>query len=814
MSVLKGSLPAGKDMAEGNEANRKLPESERLLRVIGEYAQDVITYSTVDGRCSYVSQSAYSALGYTPQELIAMGTDIRELFDIPPNLLTGSLDGGMLFESRVKHRDGTYRWFETTVNRVAAQEGENGAEEMLLSIGRDITERKQMEERLRDSERRYKSLFEYNPSSIYAFDSDGGLSSFNLQLLDLTGYSSEELQAIQFQQLIHEDDRQQAERMLAVTMSGHPVRFEARMVRKDGEVIACGVTNVPIVVDGQVVGAYGIASDIRERKQYIEQIERLSYRHSLILGSISEGLYMLDQEGRAIFLNPAAERMLGYGLEEFIGRCSHDVIHHTRADGTPYTRESNPITRTIADGLARSMNDEVFWRKDGTSFLVEYRVNPIIDDGRIVGAVVVFNDVTGEREIRAAKENAERADRAKSEFLAMMSHEIRTPMNGILGMTDLLLETDLTEEQQEYAEIIHSSGETLLRILNDILDFSKIEAGKLVLEDELFDLPGTIAMTIDLFKPRAEQKGLDLVCTVAPDVPGAVVGDATRFRQVLTNLVGNAIKFTESGSVNVSVDVRQGAQGAGDKESKLLRITVEDTGIGIPADKLKHLFQSFSQLHPALSRTYGGTGLGLAITKRLVELMGGVIAVDSIEGEGSTFRFEMELHGELCASVGDQGSEAGLPMNRARAVWQPLPHARNTEQAQADAGGLRILLAEDHPVNQQLFLRVLDRLGYTADVVQNGVEAVEAILKQPYNLVFMDIQMPVMDGIKATGLIRQLLPENKLPVIVALTAHARREDRDMCLSAGMDDYISKPIQMDEVCRVFDRWRHGKGKAHS
>jgi PAS domain S-box-containing protein len=568
-------------------------------------------------------------------------------------------------------------------------------------------------------------------------------------------------------------------------------------------------------VDGKVVGAYGIASDIRERKQYIEQIERLSYRHSLILGSVSEGLFMLDQEGRAIFLNPAAERMLGYGLEEFVGRSSHDVIHHTRADGTPYSRESNPITRTIADGLARSMNDEVFWRKDGTSFLVEYRVNPIVDDGRIVGAVVVFNDVTGEREIRAAKENAERADRAKSEFLAMMSHEIRTPMNGILGMTDLLLETGLTEEQQEYAEIIHSSGETLLRILNDILDFSKIEAGKLVLEDELFDLAGTIAMTIDLFKPRAEQKGLELICTVAPEVPGAVVGDATRFRQVLTNLVGNAIKFTEQGSVTVSVDVRQGHQGAGGEASKLLRITVEDTGIGIPADKLKHLFQSFSQLHPALSRTYGGTGLGLAITKRLVELMGGVISVDSIEGKGSIFRFEMELHGDICSPAGDQDADAELPANRAaRTVWQSLPKSRYAAHMEADSGRLRILLAEDHPVNQQLFLRVLDRLGYAADVVHNGVEAVEMILKQPYDLVFMDIQMPVMDGIKATGLIRQLLPENKLPVIVALTAHARREDRDMCLTAGMDDYVSKPIQMDEIRRVFDSWRHGKGKAQS
>ncbi len=800
---------AGAERAEHAEqdTHHKLLESERLLRVISEYAQDVIAYSTVDGRCSYVSASAYRALGYTPGELIAMGSDIRELFDIPPNILAGSLDGGMVYESRIRHKDGTYRWFETTVNRIAAEDGEAGVEEMLLSIGRDITERKRMEERLRDSERRYKSLFDNNPSSIYAFDSDGGLASFNMQLVELTGYDSEELQKIPFRELIHEEDRQRVEQMLAVTMSGTPVRFEARMVRKDGVEIACGVTNVPIVVDGQVVGAYGIASDIRERKQYIEQIERLSYRHSLILGAVTEGLFMLDQDGRAIFLNPAAERMLGYALEEFVGRFSHDVIHHSRADGTPYTRESNPISRTIDDGLARAMSDEVFWRKDGTSFLVEYRVNPIIDAGRIVGAVVVFNDVTGEHEIRAAKENAERADRAKSEFLAMMSHEIRTPMNGILGMTDLLLETELTEEQQEYAEIIHSSGETLLRILNDILDFSKIEAGKLVLEDELFDLAGAIAMTIDLFKPRAEQKGLELLCTVAPDVPGAVVGDATRFRQVLTNLVGNAIKFTEQGSVNVSVDVRQGAGEAG----KLLRITVEDTGIGIPADKLQHLFQSFSQLHPALSRTYGGTGLGLAITKRLVELMGGVIAVDSVEGKGSVFRFEMELHGEIFSTAGDHEADAEPRSNRTAkpAVWQP--HARC---AASDPRCLRILLAEDHPVNQQLFLRVLDRLGYAADVVQNGVEAVEMILKQPYDLVFMDIQMPVMDGIKATGLIRQLLPEPKLPVIVALTAHARKEDRDMCLTAGMDDYVSKPIQMDEVRRVFDRWRDGKGKAQS
>jgi len=806
-----GVYGIAKDISGEKEAERRLLESEKMLRMIGEHAEDVITFSMSDGWCSYVSASVRSALGYTPDEFIAMGAGIMELFDNPPHHLAGT---PTRYETRIRHKNGTYRWFEITVKQVDGQAGEggqNGDSAMLLSIGRDVTERKRMEQRLRDSEQRYKSLFEYNPSSIYAFDLNGELASFNAQLEELTGYTREELRTIRFAQLIHEEDRERTDRMLAVAMGGQPTRFEARVVRKDGVVVACGVTNVPIVVGDQVVGAYGIASDIRERKQYIEQIERLSYRHSLILSSIAEGLYMLDQQGRAIFLNPAAERMLGYALEEFVG-VSYEVVHHARADGTPYSREANPIGRTIADGQARSMNEEVFWRKDGTSFLVEYRVNPIIDDGRIVGAVVVFNDVTGEREIRQAKENAERADRAKSEFLAMMSHEIRTPMNGILGMTDLLLETGLTAEQKEFAEIIHASGETLLRILNDILDFSKIEAGKLVLEDEPFDLLGTIAMTIDLFKPRAEQKGLELICRVAPEVPGIAVGDATRFRQVLTNLIGNAIKFTESGSVSVTIAVRERPCPDGREASKLLRVTVEDTGIGIPADKLQHLFQSFSQLHPALSRTYGGTGLGLAITKRLVELMGGAIAVDSTEGKGSVFRFETELHDDSCGAGVMPGEQAGLRAQRARAGEQRLPDRGAGERYPAASGSLRILLAEDHPVNQQLFLRVLARLGYAADVAGNGVEAVEMILKQPYDLVFMDIQMPVMDGIRATELVRQLLPESKLPVIVALTAHARKEDRDRCLSAGMDDYISKPIQMEEVRRVFDRWRHGKGVA--
>lgn len=362
-------------------------------------------------------------------------------------------------------------------------------------------------------------------------------------------------------------------------------------------------------------------------------------RLSLILNSVAAGIFGLDTLGRTIFINREGAQMLGYEPEELAGQPMMQMIHYIRGSTAGHSPLECPIMLTVQDGMTRSKADEIFWRKDGTSFFVNYRIAPLLDRGIICGVVVSFSDITNEREILRAKESAEQAAQAKSDFLAMMSHEIRTPMNGMIGMADLLLETELEEEQRSYAEILRSSSYSLLQILNDILDFSKMEAGKMPLQSERFDLREMLEGVIDLFTPKAEEKKLSLRWWADTSVPDIVTTDPSRLRQIIVNLVGNALKFTDQGSVTLSVKNIP----LPDSPEYLLEFSVRDTGVGIADSKLNLLFLSFSQLHPSINRKYGGTGLGLAICKQLVELMGGTIFVESEEGRGSIFRFMLPV---------------------------------------------------------------------------------------------------------------------------------------------------------------------------
>ncbi len=649
--------------------------------------------------------------------------------------------------------------------------------------------------------------------------------------------------------------------------------------------------------------------------------------------------------GRVLFANERATSLFGVSLHEAVGARAIDFWVR------PEDREQL-IAELKRQGRVTGFEAEVRTR-GGKHKWVMVSANTIEYAGE-QAAFFVLNDITARKQAEQAlqatnrqleeavaiaqqlAEQAEQANQAKSMFLANMSHEIRTPMNGVIGMTGLLLDTDLTPEQRRYAEIVRSSGEALLALINDILDFSKIEARKLELEINDFDLPATVEEVAELLALRAQEKRLELVCLIAPEVPPRVRGDAGRLRQVLVNLGGNAIKFTHQGEVVIRVDLE-----GEEEESVLIRCSVADTGIGIPADKLPLLFTPFTQVDNSTTRRYGGTGLGLAISRQLVEMMGGKIGVESEPGRGSTFWFTVrlgkssslhplapslaearaslqgakilvvddsatnrllvttllngwgcrwaeaanaeealealrqaaaagdpfravlidmhmpDLDGEtlgariraeralaqpalvMMTSLGDGGDAARLrqigftgyltkPVRRAilhdclaqalaTAEPQPRERERPLEKPQAIAatparraaapGGQRILLVEDNATNQLVALSMLEKLGYRADAVANGLEAISALQSIPYDLVLMDCQMPEMDGFEATRRIRSgegnvLNPQ--VPII-AMTAYAMRGDRERCLEAGMDDYVAKPVQLDDVAAALERW---------
>ena len=487
-------------------------------------------------------------------------------------------------------------------------------------------------------------------------------------------------------------------------------------------------------------------------------------------------------------VNEAAVTHYGYSHEEFLKMRIIDI--------RPPEERARHLAALKTAGFATGYVGE--WRhqlKNGRIIDVDVTRHPLELNGRTV-ALAVLQDVTERKQVAAAlqkaKEAAEEANRAKGEFLANMSHEIRTPMNGVLGMTDLLLDTELNPEQLEYAGLVKTSAESLLTILNDILDFSKIEAGRLELESIEFDLRESLAAAFKPLALRARQKGLELTCDIRPEVPEHLIGDPGRLRQIIVNLVGNAVKFTERGEVGLRVSVDSNAQ-----DGLQLHFVVQDTGIGIAAEKQKAIFEAFSQADGSIARRFGGTGLGLTICSRMVGVMGGKIWVESALGQGSAFHFT--------ANLGMGKDVIKTPLLNAPGR-QHEPEGGVVRSPIQKGGRLRLLLAEDNVINQRVVKGIREKKGHRVTIAGNGREALAALAKENFDVVLMDVQMPEMDGFEATAAIRAREREtgSHLPII-AMTAYAMLGDQERCLKAGMDGYISKPLNFQELKDQLQRF---------
>ena len=812
-----------------------------------------------------------------------------------------------------------------------ARAGQHLAELSNKRLIAENEERRRVEARLKVSDERLRLALDSTQIGIFEWNVPGGNVYYSAGLWALLGYEQTRMPSTleAWQSLIHPDDlplyRRRTESQLNGVATFIDPEYRVRSRSGDWRWVYVRSKSVLAGPNGRPTRIIGTVQDItprREAEQALRESQAETRKLSLVASKTDNLVIIGSADYKIEWANSAFCRVMEYALEEVVGRSPSDLLSGAETDA--HVNEQIRMELLRGQGMSTEI---VYYSKSGRKFYVHLEVQAVRNQsGSVENFIAIATDITArvetENQLRRAKADADAASRAKSEFLASMSHEIRTPMNGVIGMTSLLMETTLTAEQRDFVNTIRTSGEALLTIINDILDFSKIESGKMELERLPFDLSLCLEEALDLFALQASSKNLELGYDLAPDVPAWIVGDVTRLRQVVVNLVNNAIKFTPSGSISV-VGRRISTDNGRPLPANHVRLefTVTDTGIGIPQDRIDRLFKAFSQVDSSTTRKYGGTGLGLAICQRLCQLMGGGIRADSKIGQGSVFTLNfvteaaprpvdapaayatagaaaplrnglvmcLEQHpvtrshirgiieslGATCAYATDIDSAvlmaSALPVPPALVIlpWsesdgaaileslrriacprlilfpfgqlaprapgddQPfgtvskpirtasLIHALATMANPGASGGaaeaaksqnrllaeefpLNVLLAEDNPVNQKVAKRFLERLGYQADAVGNGLEAVNALENRHYDLVLMDLQMPEMDGLEASRQIRSRLPADRQPKIIALTANAMQGDREICLAAGMDDYISKPVKMPEIAAAIQR----------
>ncbi|WP_017688708.1 PAS domain S-box protein [Paenibacillus sp. PAMC 26794] len=748
------------DISNRKLSEQKLLHREEVFKLITDHAQEIIYIADLEGVCRFCSPSVEQILGYSPEEVIGQNNNASFHPQDLERISQMDLTKGNLLNIRVRHKDGYYLWFETTYKVF----GDAEHEQQIFTIGRDISERKKQKDISAEAERiALIGSWEWDMVKDHITFSDQIFEIFELERTCKPYRISDVFD------VMDSEDIASLQKHITGVKQGEPLDFEYKHISSDGNEKYLHLRGL-ITLDEhrQPVQLNGTLQDITERKRIEFKLQESVERYTSLKKYNHDAIISFNMDGNIMNANPVAVKMTGCPVAEMISTSISRFIGASNLGlilGSNYEmaeKEINAVRHT-----------------DGSETEVLATLAPIIVNKSNVGFYLIAKDITEQKKLLVAKEAAERMNKAKSEFLAMMSHEIRTPMNGVIGMTDLLLDTPgLSGEQKEYIEIIQKSGDSLLAIINDILDFSKIESGKTDLVEDPFDLVEIVTETVQIVKPLAREKKLDVRMCVENVIPTPVYGDAYRLKQVLTNIIGNAVKFTSEGGVEIKVGVKEQCS-----NNVQLYFQVKDSGIGIPVERKQQLFEPFYQLENFMTRKPQGTGLGLAISKKLVELMQGEIWIEESDEPGTIFIFTAQF--KL-----NNGEES----NRL-----------DQQQKKSRISALRILIAEDNEVNQLVLSRIVEKKGHFVDHVADGVEAVEAVKHNSYDIVFMDVHMPRLNGFEATKAIKSSLHPESCPYIIAVTANAVRGDMENCLKAGMDAYVSKPIKIESIMQALETY---------